>query len=90
MIIKRGSRDTRGCLPVNESIKKPVTCQEDYAKVKKGKTQEVHKDETSWDAFVKSFKDWMTNIWTDSFASIKFLLLSHPQCFHQVVHKRLV
>jgi hypothetical protein len=57
MIIKRGSRDTRGCLPVNESIKKPVTCQEDYAKVKKGKTQEVHKDETSWDAFVKSFKD---------------------------------
>jgi hypothetical protein len=24
MIIKRGSRDTRGCLPVNESIKK--TC----------------------------------------------------------------
>ena len=57
MIIKRGSRDTRSCLPVNESIKKPVTCQEDYAKVKKGKTQEVHKDETSWDAFVKSFKD---------------------------------
>ena len=45
--------------------------------MKKGKTQEVHKDETSWDAFVKSFKDWMTNIWTDSFASIKFLL-SHP------------
>ena len=38
-------------------ISEPFTCQEDFGKVKKGKTEEVHKDKSSWDAFVESFKD---------------------------------